>query len=346
MPIRAMLFDMSKTIAITGGGGFLGKAIVRQCLERGWNVRAVGRRPQPELSALAGVEFFTVDISRDSIALEKIFAGTNAVFHVAAKAGVWGSYKDFFTANVTGTQNVIDACRVADVKNLIYTSTPSVTFNECEIDGGDENLPYGTSKLSHYARTKAEAEQRVSAANGNALKTVSIRPHLIWGPGDPHLIPRVVEQAARGRLRIVGNGKNKVDLTHVENAAHAHLLAAEALFRGEEKIGGNAYFVSDGEPVVLWDWINHFLEAIGLPRLRGDRAVPLKTAYFAGTLLEAFWKIFAIVGEPPMTRFVASELAKNHWFKIDAIRRDLGYTPRVDHAQALSEFIEIYKGRS
>lgn len=341
-----MLSDMGKTIAITGGGGFLGKAVIRQCLERGWDVRAVGRRPQPELAALDGVTFFTADISRDTTALKEIFSGTDAVFHVAAKAGVWGRYKDFFAANVTGTQNVIDACRAAGVKNLIYTSTPSVTFNECEIDGGDETLPYCTSKLSHYARTKAEAEQRVRAANGNALKTVAIRPHLIWGPGDPHLIPRVVEQAAHGRLRIVGNGKNKVDLTHVENAAHAHLLAAEALFRGETAIGGNAYFVSDGEPVVLWDWINRFLEAIGLPSLRADRAVPFKTAYFAGTLLEAFWKIFAIVGEPPMTRFVASELAKNHWFKIDAIRRDLGYAPRVEHARALEEFIEIYKGKS
>lgn len=341
-----MLFGMCKTIAITGGGGFLGKAIVRQCLERGWNVRALGRRPQPELSARAGVEFFTVDISREPATLEKIFAGTDAVFHVAAKAGIWGKYKDFFDANVTGTQNVIDACRAAGVKNLIYTSTPSVTFNECEIAGGDESLPYCTSKLSHYARTKAEAEQRVRAANGNALKTVSIRPHLIWGPGDPHLIPRVVEQAARGRLRIVGDATNKVDLTHVENAAHAHLLAAESLFRGETRACGNAYFVSDGAPVVLWDWINRFLEAIGLPRLRADRAVPFKTAYFAGTLLESFWKIFAIVGEPPMTRFVASELAKNHWFRIDAIRRDLGYAPRAEHAQALAEFIEIYKRKS
>lgn len=341
-----MLGCMCRKIAITGGGGFLGKAIVRQCLARGWQVRTLGRSPQAALAATPGVEFFKTDIAKDSAGLEKIFAGTDAVFHVAAKAGVWGKYKDFYKANVTGTQNVLNACRAAGVTRLIYTSTPSVTFNECEIDGGDESLPYCTSKLSHYARTKAEAEQLVRAANGENLHTISIRPHLIWGPEDPHLIPRVVEQASLGRLRIVGDGKNKVDLTHVENAAHAHLLAAESLFRGETQACGKAYFVSDDAPVVLWDWINHFLESVGVPRLQSERAVPFKTAYFAGTLLEAFWKIFAIVGEPPMTRFVASELAKSHWFKIDAIRRDLGYAPIVDPAQTLAEFVAIYKGKS
>lgn len=337
---------MSKKIAVTGGGGFLGRAVIRQCLSRGWQVRAVGRSAQPDLAETPGIEFISADISEDSRKLEKIFDGADLVFHVAAKAGVWGSRQSFFKANLTGTQNVLDACRAANVRNLVYTSTPSVTFNECEIDGGDESLPYCRSKLSHYAASKAEAEQCVRAANSETLRTISIRPHLIWGPGDPHLIPRVVEQAAQGKLRIVGNGKNKVDLTHVENAAHAHLLAAESLFRGETQACGKAYFVSDGAPVVLWDWINHFLEAIGLPRLREEASVPFKTAYFAGTLLETFWKIFAVAGEPPMTRFVASELSKNHWFKIDAIRRDLGYAPLVNPDEAFIQLVNTYKGKS
>lgn len=337
---------MCKKIAVTGGGGFLGRAIVRQCLSRGWQVRVIGRRAQPDLAETPGVEFFPADISKDAQALKRIFAETDLVFHVAAKAGVWGSRKSFFEANVAGTQNVLDACRATGVRNLVYTSTPSVTFNECEIDGGDESLPYCRSKLSHYAASKAKAEQSVRAANGESLRTISIRPHLIWGPGDPHLIPRVVEQAAQGRLRIVGNGKNKVDLTHVENAAHAHLLAAESLFRDEQLACGNAYFVSDGAPVVLWDWINNFLEAVGLPRLRAEASVPFKAAYFAGTLLEGFWKIFAVAGEPPMTRFVASELSKNHWFKIDAIRRDLAYSPLVNPDEALLQLVNAYKGKS
>lgn len=341
-----MIFTMSKKIAVTGGGGFLGRAVIRQCLSRGWQVRAIGRKAQPDLAETPGVEFFSADITKDSRKLETIFSGADLVFHVAAKAGVWGSRKSFFQANVIGTQNVLNACRASGVRNLVYTSTPSVTFNECEIDGGDESLPYCTSKLSNYAATKAEAEQRVRAADCESLRTISIRPHLIWGPGDPHLIPRVVAQASQGRLRIVGNGKNKVDLTHVENAAHAHLLAAESLFRGETQACGKAYFVSDGTPVILWDWINSFLETIGIPRLSAASSVPFKTAYFAGTLLEWFWKIFAVAGEPPMTRFVASELSKNHWFKIDAIRRDLAYAPIVSPEAAFLQLTDIYKGKS
>lgn len=340
-----MLPAMNKKIAITGGGGFLGSAIIRQCLSRGWEVRAIGRSARPDLSATPGVEYFCADIASSPKQLEKIFAGTDLVFHTAAKAGIWGSRKSFSRTNVTGTQNVLNACRAAGVSRLIYTSTPSVTFNGQDICGGDESLPYCTSGISRYAATKAEAEQLVRAADCTELHTVSIRPHLIWGPGDPHLLPRVIAQASQGRLRIVGKGENKVDLTHVENAAHAHLLAAESLLRGETQACGKAYFVSDGAPVVLWDWINSFLEAIGLRRLSASTAVPFKTAYYAGTFLEGFWKIFAVAGEPPMTRFVASELSKSHWFNIDAIRRDLGYAPIVSPETGFLQLIDTYKGQ-
>lgn len=329
-------------VVITGGGGFLGGAIVRQCLARGWKVRALGRRAQPELSA-QGVDFFTADIAKDTEKLASIFAGADVVFHVAAKAGVWGKFKDFYKTNVAGTLNVIEACKRAGVKNLVYTSTPSVVFNENEIAGGDESLPYCASKLSPYALTKAEAERCVCAEPPARLRTVSIRPHLIWGLGDPHLVPRVIAQAAQGRLRIVGDGKNKVDLTHVENAAHAHLLAADALLRGDETVLGKAYFVSDGAPVVLWDWINALLETLGLLPLTDK--ISFKFAYAAGTFLEWFWKIFGVADEPPMTRFVALELTKNHWFCIDAARRELGYAPVVSPEAGFAELVQFYKNK-
>ena len=330
-----------KKVVITGGGGFLGSAIARHCLARGWNVSALGRGAQPELSA-AGVEFFQADIAKGAGALAEIFAGADVVFHVAAKAGVWGRERDFRRVNVDGTRNVIAACKSAGVRNLVYTSTPSVVFNEREICGGDESLPYCESRLSVYAATKAEAEKIVLAENSATLRTVALRPHLIWGEGDPHLVPRVIAQAAQGRLRIVGDGKNRVDLTHVENAAHAHLLAADALLRDGENAAccGRAYFVSDGAPVVLWDWVNALLAALGLRPI--EDKMPLKFAYVAGTFLEFFWKIFGVAGEPPMTRFVASELAKNHWFKIDAARRDLGYAPIVDPDEAFSQLAKSF----
>lgn len=336
--------------AITGGGGFLGKAISRRCRARGWEVRAVGRAPRPELAA-EGVEYFRLDVSdeKNVPALAEIFSGADVVFHTAAKAGVWGKYKDFERANLAGTRCVVEACRRAGTRNLVHTSTPSVVFSGASIAGGNESLPYCVSSLSPYAKTKAEAEAFVRAAHAPELRTVSLRPHLIWGPGDPHLLPRVIAQAAQMKLRIVGDGKNKVDLTHVENAAHAHLLAADALLVdapalcGDAAPAGNgrAYFVSDGAPVVLWDWINAFLNGVGVPAVA--QKISFGNAYRAGAFLEFFWKIFGVAGEPPITRFVATELSHDHWFDISAIRRDLGYAPVVSGDDGLRELIAAFR---
>ncbi|MGN0861063.1 MAG: NAD-dependent epimerase/dehydratase family protein [Candidatus Spyradosoma sp.] len=332
---------------ITGGAGFLGGTISRQCRERGWRVRLVGRTPHPELVG-EGVEFFPLDVSagKNVPALAEIFAGADVVFHTAAKAGVWGKKRDFERANVAGTRNVLEACRAAGTRALVHTSTPSVAFSGGDIRGGDESLPYCTGTLSPYAATKAEAERLVRAAHAPELRTVSLRPHLIWGAGDPHLLPRVIDQAAQMKLRIVGEGRNRVDLTHVENAAHAHLLAAEALLSDAPALRGNfgegkAYFVSDGAPVVLWDWINEFLKGLGVPAV--TRRIGFGSAYRAGAFLEFFWKIFGVAGEPPITRFVAIELSHDHWFDISAIRRDLGYAPRVSPEEAFSALLASFR---
>jgi nucleoside-diphosphate-sugar epimerase len=337
---------MSTSVTITGGGGFLGKTILRQCRERGWNVRALGRTPHPELVS-EGVEFFPIDLSDSKKIPEitKIFSGSDLVLHTAAKAGVWWKYAEFECANLTGTKNVIEACKRAAIRNLVYTSTPSVTFNGNAICGGNESLPYYTGKLSSYAKTKAQAESLVRSTHSPELRTVSLRPHLIWGVGDPHLLPRVISQAAQMKLRIVGEGKNKVDLTHVENAAHAHLLAAEALLTDSEILCksdyGKAYFVSDGAPVSLWSWINTFLEGVGVPVV--TQKISFKAAYRAGTLLEFFWKVFGVAGEPPITRFVATELSHDHWFDISAIRQDLGYIPPVSNDTGMRELIAHFR---
>lgn len=339
-------------VAITGGAGFLGKNLLTACLERGWEVRALGRTPRPELAALDGVEFFSLDIAsaKNLPKLSEIFSGCDVVFHTAAKAGVWGKYKTFERANLTGTQNVVAACKNAGTRNLVYTSTPSVTFNGNAISGGNESLPYYTGKLSPYAKTKAEAEAFVRAAHSPDLRTVSLRPHLIWGPGDPHLLPRVIDQASQMKLRIVGNGKNKVDLTHVKNAVHAHLLAADALLSDAPSVcaeaeaprgNGKAYFVSDGAPVVLWDWINTFLKSLGIPAV--ERAIPFKSAYRAAVFLEWFWKLFGVAGEPPITRFVATELSHDHWFDISALRKDLGYEPLVSDEEGMRDLIAYFR---
>ena len=319
---------------VTGGGGFVGGYIVERLLARGYAVRSIGRSPQPELVA-KGVEVVCGDLT-DATAVSAACEGVGAVFHVAARAGVWGSWESFYGPNVIGTRNVLSACRKWQVKRLVYTSTPSVVFNGDSIRGGDESLPYGKNWLCHYAETKALAEQEALAANSEKLQVVALRPHLIFGPGDPHLLPRVIESVKAGRLRIVGDGSAKVDVSYVGNVADAHLDAFDALERG--KGAGQAYFISQGEPVDLWSWLNSILEGLGQPPL--TQKIPLPMAYGIGALCEGVWKVLRRRTDPPITRFVAVELAKDHYFDIRKAQNALGYRPRVPMNEALKLTIQ------
>lgn len=326
-----------KQALVTGGGGFLGSAIVSQLLKAGWKVRSIGRSAQPE-NEQRGVEVMRGDLKDLEIACAAT-REVDCVFHVAAKAGVWGSWESYFLPNVVATRNILVGCRENHVSNLVYTSTPSVVFNRHSFVGENELLPYGRDWLCHYAHTKAIAEEEVLRAHGvNGLHTVALRPHLIWGKGDPHIVPRILERARAGKLRIIGNGKNKVDITHVENAAHAHLLAATALEKTPSLVGGKPYFISQGEPVILWDWINNLLRQVGIPPL--EKTLSFGTAYRIGAVMELAYRAFLREDEPPMTRFVAMELAKDHWFDISAARRDLGYEPIVNSAEGMDALIE------
>ncbi|MFM7210141.1 MAG: NAD-dependent epimerase/dehydratase family protein [Verrucomicrobiota bacterium] len=311
-------------VLVTGGAGFLGRAVVRRCLDRGWRVRVLGRTP-PEGELAGQVEFHRGDIGERSV-VDTAVKGCDYVFHVAAKAGVWGPWEDYVRVNVDGTRNVIDACEAHGVKALVHTSTPSVVFNGEAFRGVDESLPYGGNWLCAYAETKAVAEQLALKAASEEFKVCALRPHLIWGPGDPHIFPRLLARARAGRLRIVGDGRNKVDVTHVDTAADAHLGALDALLAG--RANGKAYFISQGEPVNLWDFINRLL--VGAGEKPVTRRLGVRPAYWLGAALEGAWTLFRLGGEPPMTRFVAVELAKDHWYDVSAARRDLGLRPAVE----------------
>lgn len=324
---------------VTGGGGFLGRAVVRQLVARGDTVRSFSRGDYPELARL-GVEQCRGDLA-DGEALFRAAAGCDTVFHVAAKAGVWGAYAAYHAANVTGTANVIAACRAHGIGRLVYTGSPSVVFDGRDVAGGDESLPYPRRFIAPYPRTKALAEQLVLAANAPSLATVSLRPHLIWGPGDNHLVPRIVAKARAGRLRRIGNRPCPVDTVYIDNAAQAHLLAADRLAPGAPP-AGRAYFISNGEPLPLWEMINRILAAAGLPPVK--RRIPAGVAYAAGALCEGLWHLFRRTDEPPLTRFVAKELATAHWFDIGAARRDLGYAPTVSIDEGLRRLREWLAG--
>jgi nucleoside-diphosphate-sugar epimerase len=324
---------MSRSPAlVTGGTGFLGRRIVERLLAQGRPVTVLARNPSPDLEA-RGVRFIRASLD-DADAVRAACRGIDTVFHVAAKVGVWGRYDDFFRANVLGTRALLAGCREHGVTRFVHTSTPSVVYNGLPLANADESLPLTTACPSPYPLTKAIAEREVLAANSPTLRTVALRPHLIWGVGDPHLVPRILERARAGRLRIVGEGRNCVDMVHVDNAADAHLLAETAL---DGPAAGRAYFITNGEPVVLWDWINGLLTALGEPVVK--KHVSLGAASAIGAVCEAAWRVFPLKGEPPMTRFIAAELAKDHWFSLDAARRDLGYTPRISMAEGTAELV-------
>lgn len=328
-------------ILVTGGGGFVGGYVIERLLARGYEVRSIGRSPQPALES-KGVEVICGDLS-DLAIVEAACAGVDAVFHIAAKAGVWGSWDSFYQPNVIGTRNVVAACRKQGVGRLVYTSTPSVVFNGQPISGEGEEMPYGRNWLCHYAHTKAIAEEEALAASSDTLRIVALRPHLVFGPGDPHLLPRVIESAVSGRLKIIGDGRSRVDVSYVGNVADAHLNAFDALQERPEIVSGKAYFISQGEPVELWPWLNHILESLGHAPL--TKRIPLSLGYTAGALAECVWHVFKKSGEPPITRFVAVELAKDHFFSLEAARHDIKYCCHVPMEAALQLTISDLKER-
>lgn len=315
---------------VTGGGGFLGMAIVRALRARGTAVRSLSRQTYPALQSL-GVEQISGDLS-DAAAVSKAAEGCAIVFHVAAKAGIWGDYSLYHQANVVGTDHVIAACLERGIRKLVYTSSPSVVFNGRDMEGVDESLPYPATFKSSYSQTKAIAEQRVMAANGPLLSTVSLRPHLIWGPGDNHLLPRLMARARSGQLRRIGTQDKRVDTVFIDNAADAHLLAADAL-APEAACAGKAYFISNGEPVGLWDMVNRMLAATGLSPV--TRTVPVPVAQVLAWGFETAARLTRSEREPRLTRFVVSEMSTAHWFNIAAARRDFGYEPKVSVDEGL-----------
>jgi len=268
----------------------------------------------------------------------------DAVFHVASKTGVWGPRDAFMQINVEGTRNLLEACRAAGVPRFIYTGSPSATFDGSNAENAKESdCGYPEHFESDYPESKAIAEQLVLASNDGEMATTALRPHLIWGPGDPHIIPRLIERRAQGRLAQVGDGSNKVAITYIDNAAAAHLQAADALAPGSEN-AGRAYFISDEKPVVLWEWINQLLLDLGMPAI--NRQVSKNMAHTIGRVLEWAWRLLGLRGEPPMTRFVAAQMASSHWYDLSAARTDFDYHMVITPEEAMKRTLDAFREHS
>lgn len=322
---------------VTGAGGFLGLALAKRLRQRGDTVIGFARGDYPELGKL-GIDYHRGDLA-DADRLETVLSQSkpDVVFHVAAKPGVWGPEQDYVRANFLGTKHIVDICNRMAISRLVFTSSPSVVFAGGDMAGVDESVPYPDHYETAYPRTKAEAERLVLSANGPNLATVALRPHLIWGPGDNHLVPRLLARGRSGQLRQVGPGENVVDTTYIDNAVEAHVLAGDRLL-ANAPIGGRAFFISDDQPIRLWEMVNRILAAGGVPPVR--KKVSVGFAYFAGVSLETVYRTFGWQSEPRMTRFLARELATSHWFDITAAKRDLGYHPIVSLDEGLRRLSE------
>lgn len=322
-------------VLVTGGGGFLGRHIVDKLLSSGnTDIRVLSRGSYPDLTE-CGIEVIKADLS-DKDKLINACEGVESIFHVASKTGISGRFKDYHQTNVIGTRNLLQAAGLRGVKNFIYTSTPSVVYGKDEIINGKEDLPYPNHYLTYYAATKAEAEIMVLSYNGRAgLRTCSLRPHLIFGPGDTNLTPRIIEKSLSGKLRIVGSASNLVSVSYVENVADAHICALERLKEKDKNVCGEAFFINEDKPVNCWEFINNLLESCGAPIV--DQKVSSRTAYVIGAFLERLGSLFSSNWEPPMTRFLALQLSTSHYFDNTKAKTLLKWSPQVSISESLKQ---------
>ena len=326
-------------VLVTGSSGFVGSAVAESLLERGDEVVGWSRR-ECEGLVRRGMRSVRGDLA-DRQLLDRNVRDLDAVIHTAAMAGVWGAASRYRRANVDTTLALLSACQRASVPRMVFTSSPSVTFSGVAQDGVDESVGYANRFLCAYPRTKAEAEQAVLASSSKDLATVALRPHLVWGVDDPHLLPRVVQRARTGRLTIAGDGENRIDCTHIDNVAAAHLDALDTLVRSPQRCAGKAYFISNDEPVVCRDWLERVCRAAGVTcRLR---CVPFGLAYALGGIAEAAHRALRVQREPRLTRFVAAQLALPHHFDISAAKRDLGYYIRTTMDEGFEKLARAWK---
>lgn len=320
-------------ILVTGAGGFLGLGIAKALLKEGHEVFNFSRNDHQALKAL-NIETIKGNLKIASD-IDRAVIGMDAVFHVASMVGVWGDKDDFFTTNVLGTKNLIDACLKNNIQKIVYTSSPSVVFGNESLENADETQPYPDESeyLCDYAKTKAQAEQLIIKANSSKLSTVSLRPHLIFGPGDKNLFPRILNKARKGKLKKVGDGENRVDVIYIDNAVDAHIQAFKKLDFGSG-LCGQTYFIGQEAPVNLWDFINNILEEGNIPPV--TTSISGNAAFKIGAALEKIYSFFGIESEPPMTRFVAMQLSKSHYFSHEKAINDFGYHPQINTKEAIS----------
>jgi nucleoside-diphosphate-sugar epimerase len=317
-------------VLVTGASGMLGRATATALGERGDEVTVLQRRP-------AGLPCREVlgDVA-DGASVARAVDGQDAVLHLAAKVDVTGRWAEYARANIAGTRTVVEACRRAGVGRLVHVSSPSVAHGGAALVGVGAGTADPARARGHYARSKAVAEHAALAADSASLAVLAIRPHLVWGPGDTQLVGRIVERARTGRLPVIGSGAALIDTTYVDNAADALVAAVDAC----GPVHGEALVVSNGEPRPVAEVITLLCRAAGAPAPR--RRVPYPIAWAAGAAVEGVWTATQRRDTPPLTRFLAEQLATAHWFDQRRTREALGWTPRVSLDEGFARLAATY----
>ena len=317
-------------VLLTGASGMMGRATAERLIDRGDEVTVLQRRP-------SGVDAREVlgDVT-DRPLVESACRGQDVVLHMAAKVDAFGAWPEFERVNIGGTEAILAGCRAGGVGRLVNVSSPSVAHAGRDLVGVGAGPADPDGARSHYARSKAVAERAALAADGPDLAVLSVRPHLVWGPGDTQLIARIVDRSRSGRLPLIGNGAALIDATYVDNAADAMVAAVDAVGR----VHGEALVVSNGEPRPVGEVLRRICAAAGVRGPRGR--IPARLAVLAGAAVETLWDRAHLAGEPPLTRFLAEQLSTAHWFDQRRTREALRWTPEVDMDEGFRRLAASY----
>lgn len=318
-------------VLVTGGRSLLGAGVARALLDRGDDVTVLQRSPSglPCREVLADV----ADAADVAVAV----AGHDAVVHLAAKVDIVGPWREFVAVNVDGTRNVLAAAAASSVRRVVHVSTPSVAHTGAALVGVGAGPADPQSARGSYARSKATAELLALAADGPDLAVVAVRPHLVWGPGDTQLVGRIVQRARRGRLPLVGSGAALIDTTYLDNAVDALVRALDRAPQAH----GRALVVSNGEPRTFVELVTGICAAAGVDG--PGRTVPVGVAWVAGAVVEGAWSALRLRGDPPMTRFLATQLATAHWFDQRETRAALDWRPTVSIDEGMRRLAAVYR---
>jgi nucleoside-diphosphate-sugar epimerase len=319
----------ARTAFVTGGSGFIGGRLIERLRADGFAVRGLARSERAaERVAAAGGEPARGDLDSPE-SIEAAALGAEVAFHAAAALGEWGRREDFERGNVRGTENALRGSRAAGVRRFVHVGTEAALLAGDPLVDVDEEAPLRPDSRALYPSTKARAEQAVRAAAAEGFETVVVRPRLVWGPGDTTILPGLLEAVRGGRFRWIGGGRHRTSTTHVDNAVHGLVLGAE---RGRS---GEAYFVTDGEPVVFREFISELLATQGVEPPEGTAPGGLVRA--AAAACEAIWGKLRLRSTPPVTRLAYWLAAQECTIDISKARRELGYEPVRTIADGMAE---------